>query len=319
MQPTNDAVSESFHLLDTTVRSINASGRRCLAAKLKPELQRRSKLAFSEQVLGFAKFADFLKDAQRAGIVRLERTLGGDWEVLPALQSTPPFSRMAVGQPESVVARPALRTNPPSPHESAVRVRDDLWAAFNSSSAQWVYDKNTDSARRIPGHASSEVGPELVGIPPGGDRVLGWMRSFAEAQSPSTKAQLASLLLGASPAYRFRISVNANPNVGRAWRRYHVQQVVAAIDAWAASNNVHPKAITGPFNPVHSVYSRPVRPAIAAPVVPSAPPVPAPPLAISLPSTPSSALTPRLEALITEMIDQLLLLRGTLQVLGPRG
>src|SRR5579863_8630154 len=96
MLPTNDVLSEAFRLLDSTVRSICISGGRCLGARLKPELRRRSRLAFSEQLLGFAKFGDFLRAAERAGVIRLAWTLGGDLEVLPGLQSIPPTYRLGV-------------------------------------------------------------------------------------------------------------------------------------------------------------------------------------------------------------------------------
>jgi hypothetical protein len=201
--------------------------------------------------------------------------------------------------------------------DPAVHVRDDLWVAFNSSSSQWVYDRSTDSARRIFDRPDAEIGPDLVRIPNGRDRVVDWMRSFAQAQSPATRALLLSLLSGTSAVYRFKDSLKSDPNLARSWRRYQIQQVVAAIGAWAASNKINPKDVTTPHIRVQRTDYRPLR--SAAPFTPVAMQTPVASVSSApTPPAPSAGLAPRLETLIGELIDQLLLLRGTLQVMGPR-
>jgi hypothetical protein len=326
MQALNDSLSESFRLLDVSVRDLCSYGRRCLDAKLKPELRRRYN--FSELQLGFAKFGDFLRAAERAGVIKMAYTVGGDLEIWPG-RPHPSLSPYRSGTANLPV--PPQRTNleesafSSSTFSLPIRVRDDLWNAFNSFSAQWVYDRNIDSARRLPDGGQAEIGPDLIRIPSGRERTLEWMRSFSRTQDATREARLLAVLAGDSPVYRFKAAVNADPSVNRAWRRYHIQQVVADIEAWAASNGVHPKDVTSPFRRVQSTL--PVGPSPMTQTAPLATQslstleTALKPLTQPAPQAPSSSpsLTPRLAALIDELIDELLRLRGTLQVMEPRG
>jgi len=195
-----------------------------------------------------------------------------------------------------------------------------LWIAFNSLSARWAYDRNADTARRIPDTPGTELATELVRIPTGRERVLDWMRSFAGTQSPSTQAQLSTILAGDSPSYRFKGFVIADPNLNRAWRRYHIQQVVAAIEAWAAANDLHPKDVTSPFRGFlprsdhRAVYPAQIATLPVATQVET--PTPAPP--VENPQTTSPGLTPRLPRMIDDLIGELLRLRGALEVIDPK-
>lgn len=324
MQASNDVLSEAFRVLDSSVRDLCSFGRHCLGARLKPELRRRTRQNFSEQQLGFAKFGDFLRAAERAGVIHLAFTPGGDLEAWPARE------RASVLKPElpsgnSYLPQPITPPRAlPIPPTAAIRVRDDLWNAFNSFTGLWVYDPKTDIARRIPESAGSRAGletqlvPDLVRIPSGRDRVIDWMRSFSGTQDPTTKTQLLTILSGDSPVYRFKGTVRLDPNLDRAWRRYHVQQIVAAIEAWSSSNNVHPKDIISPFRrpqfrsgawptppPTVQSETQPKEPSAVLPV-----PLPSPVRTVPQPAT--SVLTPRLASLIDELINELLRLRGTL-------
>jgi hypothetical protein len=319
VQVTNDSLLEAFTLLETCVRHLCSYGRLCLGARLKPELYRRSNYNFSEQRLGFAKFGDFLRAAERQGTVRLVYTPGGDWAVSPGtgLPPQPTYGSGATTQgpsPLTAQVRPASASSTFGP---ALRVRDDLWNAFNSFSAQWFYDRNTDAARQVPKGSEAQIGFELIPIPSGRDRVVDWMRSFAATQDDTVKAQLLGVLSSDSPIYRFKGAINIDPNLTRAWRRYHIQQVLAAIEAWAASNNVHPKNVTMPFLRARSAYwaaygsAAPAAAPVQVPTPESIPSSQQPPAGTLTPAT----LTPRLASLIDELIDNLLRLRGTLQVM----
>ena len=88
-----------------------------------------------------------------------------------------------------------------------VRVRQDLWNAFNSFSTPWVYDPAADLAFResqlggaLP-QMSSDGRPrtDLIRIAPKVDQIVEWMRSFANAQEGSTKENLLSVLQGILP------------------------------------------------------------------------------------------------------------------------
>lgn len=313
MTTTNDAKQNPFHLLAITVRDLRSFGRRALGATLKPELFRR--YGITEQQLGFGKFGDFLQAAQRAGFVQLSYTPGGDLEVLPAATSVPALgtqvgfpaafaSPFPVGAP---VSQPAIQPATP------VRVRPDLWDAFTSFYAAWVYDVSRDFAFRAPGPIADETqGSNLITIPPSRDRTVEWMRAFAQVQDPDSKSRLEDALQGDSAPYNFNSAVRTNPRLHRPWRRYHIQQVVAAIEAWAASNNIHPKEITTPFQrPVHDYWSTQRIPGVPPPV--PLPLIEPPPTSV-VQVNPSPRLTPRLASLIDEMIDELLRLRGALQI-----
>jgi hypothetical protein len=160
------------------------------------------------------------------------------------------------------------------------------------------------------GAQTSPLRANLVRIPTGRDRALEWMRSFANTQDPDAKAQLSTALDGDGALYRFGNLVRSR-GLQRLWGRFHVQRVLAAIEDWAATNNVHPKNVTAPlFWP-----ARPTEPLIEAPASPVAP---SPPVTQTMPSITSTALTGRLESLIDDLVEELIKLRGFLQVVGPR-
>jgi hypothetical protein len=302
---TNDPFKTAFQLLASTVRDFYASSRPCVGATLKPALYRRGN--FNEQSLGFRKFGDFLRAAEAAGYVHLAPTPGGDIGVRPATGSQEPAIQQ---QTAALPTFAADSTRATIPAAARVRVRPDLWGAFNSFSAPWVYDRSNDTARMCSESlwCSTQGGlpdAELIPIPPGRERVLGWMRSFASMQDAETGPVLFTALEGNAPIYQFNNLVRSR-GLQWSWGRYHVQQVLAAIEAWATSNNVHPKDVTIPF------YS--------ARYAPQPPPTqPAPPTGEFSRATPqASLLAARLESLVDNLINELITLRGLLQVAGPK-
>ncbi|MGA9042431.1 MAG: hypothetical protein WB421_18005 [Terriglobales bacterium] len=313
MLTTNDALDSSFRVLASIVQDLHLRGRKSMGATLKPELFRRCGL--SERQLGFLKFGDLLRAAESSGFIQLRPTPGGDLEVWPAGLAIPALApcTASIALPTVPSSPPLLKSNwiPPNSF-SAVRVREDLWNAFNSFSAKWVYDVAGDQARRIPenqGTIDLGLPGTRLQIPSGRDRVLGWMRTFSGVQDADTKARLLSALSEDSAAYHFNKVLSVDLKLRKAWRRYHVQQVLAAIEAWASSNNIRPKQVAGSLNRVTRIpWSAPVAQQ-DLPVVPpqiSVPPVP--------PVTSTTALAPRLAVLIDELIDGLLRLRGVLQI-----
>ncbi len=318
----NDALYHAFQLLTSTVRDFHSTGRTCLGATLKPQMRRRSFDTFSEQQLGFPNFGDFLRAAQSAGLIQLGYTPGGDlWITLPGVSDPKPpiplgISTVGATSPWAPAAKP---TSPGAlGHGGPIRVRPDLWNAFNSFSSTWVYNPITDIAYKNDAmNRVDESGQVLLPIPSGKERVIEWMRSFANMQDETTKTRLLNSLSGDAATYHFKTNVAAGVTLRRAWHRFHIQQVVAAIEAWATSNNVHPKAVTSPYvrtqsanwsiQPQELPIPEPAQPALAQ--VPQVPP--------STP-TPTTTLTPRLSALVDELIDQLLRLRGSLQFMEPK-
>src|SRR5438552_9748939 len=175
MLHTNDAVQSAFQLLSTTVHDFHRQNRPCLGAKLKPELYRRSYYNFNEQQLGFPRFGDFLKAAAAYGYVELRQTPGGDLEVMPPGKGFSPISP-TVGYKQIQVpsaAEPLRAPLTPPYSEGTVRLRQDLWNAFNSFAGDWVYNSATDVAFRLrAGNNVSGTQPSgLIPIPAGRTRV----------------------------------------------------------------------------------------------------------------------------------------------------
>ena len=319
MQPISDA-SSCFQLLATTVRDLSSRGRYPLGAFLKVELRRRTQNGFNEQQLGYPKFGDFLRAAKAAGYIEIRLSPGGDLEALPAQGPLNP-NALVPGQRDPASSPPNQTRAVPS-ESGSIRIREDLWEAFNSFS-RWAYDPSSDRAVRMPSDAPANQGllpgaftfSDLVEIPSGRDRILGWMRHFASLQPPPMRDLLANVLQGENGFYQFNQVVRTDRKLVWAWRQFNIRQVAAAITAWTAEKRVQPKGVIVP-------YERPsplpwqLRAAPAA-VREAIPPSVAPNTAPATMSA-SSALTPRLATLIDELIDELARLRGMLHVVSPR-
>ncbi len=318
---TNDVLNNAFQLLASIVREAYSSGRPCMGAGLKLRLRRGSFDTFDERRLGFLKFGDFLRAAERAGIVQLRSTPGGDIAVfppgipLPESPSTSP-ARPTFTAPTVLPATKRSYLNPPE-MSGYVRVRPDLWNAFNSFSSAWLYDRINDIAYKLPQLGDAGDGPappanpNTLLIPAGRERVLGWMRSFAAMQDADTKARLLANLEENSGPFRFRDAVTTDIGLRKGWRRFHVQQVLMAIETWANTNQITPRDIVRPLGPLgHNYWTpRPLESAGPAASVESQP---------QATEQPKPSLTPRLANLVDELIDELLRLRGTLQVIKDK-
>jgi hypothetical protein len=320
MSHNDDAFTSAFQLLIATVRDFHSQGRPCLGATLKPALYTRGN--FTELVLGFRRFGDFLRAAQTAGYVQLRPTAGGDISVWPTTVPVEEPSAPTQNVATSVTPTPQMSLPFRTTAGSGVRVRQDLWNAFNSFSARWVYDPTSDVAFKDTDATGMWIAPgvqrpNLVQIPNGRERVVEWMRSFANTQDTEIGRQLLAALGSDAGPYQFNNLVRAS-DLLRAWSQFHIQQVVAAIDAWATTSGVQPKNVTTPrYSPLRpSALDRP--PAPQFPVVMQT--VQRPETSISDPVKTSqpvaSPLTQRLETLIDHLIDDLIQLRGLLQVVG---
>ena len=136
-----------------------SNARPCLGATLKPKLCNRG---FDEKSIGFRKFGDFLRAAEASGYVKLSKTIGGDIAIVPATTAGVPPSPPAVlapslsKTPTPLVPPTLIATNVP------LRVRQDLWNAFNSIAGTWVYDPEKryrlqGRHRRMEQHAPSST------------------------------------------------------------------------------------------------------------------------------------------------------------------
>jgi hypothetical protein len=298
VQPTTN-LTPAFALLASTVNDFHLCGRPCLGAALKPKLR---SLGFDEKSVGFIKFGDFLRTAEKAGYVRLANTEGGDIAIFSASVQAPVM--------QAPLLAPLVQSSTPTPaslHSNVpLRIRPDLWNAFNSHSDQWSYDPAQDRAFNARAEGYGIQTTALVPIPSGRERLGAWMRAFADQQEPIPKTALMAGVDQGVDSYHFTTITHAN-GIQRAWRRFHIQQVLTAIETWANEHGLHPKNVATPFHaPVAD------RRTLAA----SPPPMPPPPA--TPPSIASSQLNTRLESLVDNLIHDLISLRGLLAVVGPK-
>ena len=149
----------------------------------------------------------------------------------------------------------------------------------------------------------------LVPVPAGRERIGEWMSAFANAQDPESKALLTSALERGAEIYQFNSMVRSK-GLQRFWRRFHIQQVLAAIEQWAAANALRPRNVVTPF--LTSPTPPPVQWTALEPLPLVAAPTPQPS------SPPAAPLSNKLESLIDNLINDLISLRGLLAVVGPR-
>jgi hypothetical protein len=210
MLPNNDALTNAFRVLAATVRDFDAQSRPCLGATLKPTLNNRA--GINEQLFGFRKFGDFLRAAQAAGYVQLRPTSGGDIGVFTPINSVDDVPLRARAEVPTSTFSP-----PPGPSATiGVRVRQDLWNAFNSYSANWVYDPDRDLAFKDSDSASNWAvpvipRPNLVSIPSGRERVVERMGSYANLQDPEIGRQLLDALNGPGGPYHLNYAYDQRP------------------------------------------------------------------------------------------------------------
>jgi hypothetical protein len=312
MRTTNDVFTNAFQLLASTVREFHINGRACLGATLKPRLYQQH---FDERLLGFRKFGDFLRAAEAAGYVRLSATPGGDIAISPGSGlRNPEILAPFPGDTAPTIAT-AITPSITSSSAAPIRVRQDLWNAFNSFSDKWFYDASTDTAFRDSHGTGGWDGqptlarPNTIPIPSGRERVAEWMRSFATMQDLEAKAQLSNALDRNAGLYEFN-NLTRSQGLLRLWSRFHIQNVLAAIEAWAASNKVHPRNVASPLHlPVLPVPSE-IRTPEPSPKGPTS--------EVTPPPGPPSPLNARLESLIDNLINDLISLRGLLRVVGPK-
>jgi hypothetical protein len=148
------------------------------------------------------------------------------------------------------------------------------------------------------------------------------MRSFASVQVPETGRQLLTVLDGDAAPFQFTKLVRSR-GLSPSWSNFHIKQVVAAIESWASANGVRPKNIIGPTymatQSLVAAFERSPNPPLSIPASPVAPPSgPLTPGALESSRPADSLLTNRLEGLIDKLIDDLIQLRGLLQIAGSK-
>jgi hypothetical protein len=314
---TAEVLKGAYDALVSVVRDFELRGQPCYGALLKPQFLRRTGFTGRDSNVGFPRFGEFLRSAEAAGFIRITTRPKQDLQV--SLPGSEPSSDLWKNQ-----ASLALQFSPGPPQSTAVaeailiapvRVRPDLWRAFNATSEDWYYDVDKDLAQRhLHASAFGSKNDRLIPIPFARQRILEWMKDFSEVQEPEAKASLLRILEAeTSPSYRFENFVRHTPLL-RSWRRYHVQQIVAAIEAWASANGVRPRDVVTPLQKSYET----TRPLLHPPFRNETLAAPSLPAQAAERTEANQVLTGRLAILIDQMIDELAKLRGFIELTNQR-
>ncbi len=229
-----------MELLADAVRSLAEEGRRPYASSLKPELQRRSRGLFDEHAMGFRSFVDFLRAAERDGVVKLASPTGH-------VEAWPPDFEPPVDQTNESSARTKADTVP------GTSIRPDLWKAFMDwdSTVQRVYDTREDRALMVDPTAGPSVSPQLqewssdparfIRIEPI-DRAtqLSWMQDFVLKLDDelAQRELLVALADKERPAAAFTAVLRRAPSILMEWNRARLVQLAKTIEEWSNANGL---------------------------------------------------------------------------------
>jgi hypothetical protein len=233
-------ITDAFRTIASIVHEFGVQGRVCRGATLKPEYLRRVPL-LTEQALGFRKFGDLLRAAERAGYVSVTPRLGADLELTPPVAT----SESAAAPPPRIVPDDVMPPGEPIALTGAVRVRPDLWRAFNSNSVSYSYSRQRDLA--LPASSAGGGDPSLVPVPNLSDKVRSLMRDFASTHQIELGSDLVRQLLQARHRYDCEIALRAFPALLKRWRAAYLAFVLAEIKSWAAQNDVTLRNLIGSF------------------------------------------------------------------------
>jgi hypothetical protein len=196
-----------------------------------------------------------------------------------------------------------------------------LWNAFNHVHDEWVYDRSQSLAMRKSVAARTDRPGDLIAIPSGRDLLLEWIRAFADGPGHAQKSGILQMLEASDAPLNFLSDVRKDRFLYRDWHRFHVQQVLEKIKAWASSNGLDLGTVEGKRdNVVRSVASMlPViasvtRGEVSESVVPRRRGVEADPRSHGGETSAKAALATRLGEQIDDVIEELIKLRGLLVI-----
>jgi hypothetical protein len=247
-------VRGAFELLRDVVYDLEARGRITVSAGIKPEMQRRSLGGFDERRLGFRNFSDFLRAAQRAGIIARVRAADGR-EVFGAVGQRP--SRTESFQSRGARSLPQRPIPSTRPQGSERRLRPDIWAAFVDwkENIKRVYDRERGRAYKFPVDPQPGERPEdaevraaalanaarFVPIEPiGMEQQREWMLAFIDSHSthPLAVPLRNTMAHGDRPFQAFSRIVRTDPDLAREWNRTRLNRVAAVVTAWMADHEL---------------------------------------------------------------------------------
>jgi hypothetical protein len=267
-------LAASHEALARVVKRLYDLNRSTRSAAVKPALLAETGYRFNEADFKYDTFREYLRSAERAGVVVLRRaSTGPDYDVLPASRSgaagaatflaphsdaSPPSTVSGPGPIPTggdAAAEPAAvsRSRPAEP-----RIREDLWNTSVDWSDGWVryYDRVSGFAFRLPevvtrtdpieyqlwmnavnAEASEPnrfVPIEFIDQP----TTLGWIREFiAELPAGEERDQLTDALSDARPIRSFTQCIRALRR-HKQWADFRVERVRDFILAWSAKHGL---------------------------------------------------------------------------------
>lgn len=236
----NQLLTEAFRTIASIVREFETQGRVCRGATLKPEYLRRVPL-LAERALGFRKFGDLLRAAANAGYIRLTARTGVD------LEATLPAAGMesVVATQQQIFPEETVNAVESADIAGAIRVRPDLWRAFNSNSVVYCYSRERD--RAVPASLIDGRSPSPLRVPSLASQVKELMGDFVSAHLSELSSDLAHQLTTARHRYDFEMALRANTLLLKKWRADYIKYVVAQIQSWASQNKLTLHNLIGSF------------------------------------------------------------------------
>jgi hypothetical protein len=242
----DDSLSKSFQLLKSILHEFRISGRPARGASVKALKQTRSSGLFDQTKLGFAKFKDFLKAAEEAGLIAI--TEGG-----PGHDISIHLREEQAPLPQDAGDRSPIFTS--CNNSANATIRPDLWSAFTffQTDSLHFFDRLNQRAYRIPQEANAmepaairslrnrlEDTSTIIPIRPiPMPTLLQWMKEFAESQPAHIRESLLNALKAESQPHRnFSLAVRTFRGLPRIWHKFHVRGVSEAIMKWANENRV---------------------------------------------------------------------------------
>lgn len=244
----SSSLDEAFGLLVAVVRDYSGQDRRAIAASLKPALQTRSLGGFSERDLGFEGFRQFLRAAERQGLVTLVPS-GVDLEVrLPGSSESSVQGTGILDLPVESISH--------NRQEAHASIREDFWRAFVDWNPGWkrFYRTDADQAVMFPENPVPLEPKELTTLrtdwkthperylpitPVAQEIHVGWMRAFAHSVKDQVARRALELALSDErPAAAFMRTVRASPRISAEWRAKRLDHVLAVIGTWVRTNGL---------------------------------------------------------------------------------
>lgn len=236
---------EAYNTLARIVREWYGTGRKAMAAGLKPELQRQID-GFAEADYGFERFADFIDAAVEAGVVRLDPAGAPHRCVLPVDAVSPgdPETRPAeISQTQRRMRRARLR---PDVWSSFVEWYDDhirLWDRQTQRPFVFPVDANGSPAWLDPNDATRRRFVELPAV--SREQQVEWMRQWSEVQDEPARDHLLAALEPTAVPGQFRRTLG-DLGLALQWRNELGARVGEVVAEWAGVHGIAASALVDP-------------------------------------------------------------------------